>query len=83
LRKHFWASPLNRRQKKQNRGRKLRGKAPKAPEPGPQAKYQANFTDGDSRIMPTTSDFAQAYNAQTSVIWKQFFSRIDMLKCCN
>ena len=56
-----------REEKEQQRGRKLGGKAPKAPEPGPQAKDQANFTDGDSRIMPTASGFEQAYNAQASV----------------
>ncbi|MGZ8918500.1 MAG: transposase, partial [Methylobacter sp.] len=56
-----------REEKEQERGRKLGGKAPKAPEPGPQAKDQANFTDGDSRIMPTASGFEQAYNAQASV----------------
>ncbi len=56
-----------REEKEQERGRKLGGKQPKAPEPGPQAKDQVNFTDGDSRIMPTASGFEQAYNAQTSV----------------
>ena len=53
-------------EKEQKRGRKLGGKAPKTPEPGPEAKDQANFTDGDSRIMPTASGFEQAYNAQAS-----------------
>ena len=56
-----------REKKEQDRGRKLGGKAPKAPESGPQDKDQANFTDGDSRIMPTASGFEQAYNAQASV----------------
>jgi hypothetical protein len=56
-----------REEKEQQRGRKLGGKAPKAPEPDPQAKDQASFTDGDSRIMPTASGFEQAYNAQASV----------------
>jgi transposase len=49
-------------------GRKLGGIAPKAPEPGPRAKDQANFTDGESRIMPTAGGaFEQAYNAQATV----------------
>jgi transposase len=63
----YVAKLKEREEKEQQRGRKLGGKAPKAPEPGPQAKDQANFTDGDSRIMPTASGFEQAYNAQASV----------------
>jgi transposase len=56
-----------REEKQQRTGRKLGGKPPKAPEAGPRAKDQANFTDSDSRIMPTASGFEQAYNAQASV----------------
>lgn len=56
-----------REEKQQRTGRKPGGKPPKAPEAGPRAKDQANFTDGDSRIMPTASGFEQAYNAQASV----------------
>ena len=63
----YEAKLKEREEKERQRGRKLGGKAPKAPEPGPQAKDQANFTDGDSRIMPTASGFEQAYNAQASV----------------
>jgi hypothetical protein len=63
----YLAKLKEREKKEQDRGRKLGGKAPKAPEPGPQDKDQANFTDGDSRIMPTASGFEQAYNAQASV----------------
>jgi hypothetical protein len=63
----YLAKLKEREKKEQDRGRKLGGKAPKAPEPGPQDKDQANFTDGDSRIMPTASGFQQAYNAQASV----------------
>jgi hypothetical protein len=63
----YAAKLKEREEKQQERGRKLGGKPPKAPEPGPQAKDQANFTDGDSRIMPTASGFEQAYNAQVSV----------------
>jgi transposase len=54
--------------KEQERGRKIGGKKPKEPEPGPQGKDQVNFTDGESRIMPTSGGgFEQAYNAQASV----------------
>ena len=41
----YAAKMKKREEKEQNRGRKLGGKAPKAPEPGPQAKDQANFAD--------------------------------------
>ena len=63
----YEAKLKEREEKEQKRGRKLGGNAPTAPESGPQAKDQANFTDGDSRIMPTASGFEQAYNAQASV----------------
>jgi transposase len=63
----YVAKLKEREEKEQQRGRKLGGKAPKAPEPGPEAKDQANFTDEDSRIMPTANGFEQAYNAQASV----------------
>lgn len=54
--------------KEQERGRKIGGKKPKEPEPGPQGKDQVNFTDGESRIMPTSGGgFEQAYNAQATV----------------
>ncbi len=50
--------------KEKIRGRKLGGKQPKAPEAGPKAKDQVNFTDRDSRIMPVSGGgFEQAYNA--------------------
>ncbi len=54
--------------KEKARGRKLGGRAPSAPEPGPQSKDQLNFTDSSSRIMPVSGGgFEQAYNAQASV----------------
>ena len=57
-----------REAKEKARGRKLGGKAPIAPQPGPQAKDQMNFTDSESRIMPVSGGgFEQAYNAQASV----------------
>ena len=40
-------------------GRKARGREPKAPEPGPREKDQVNFTDGESRIMPSAQGFVQ------------------------
>jgi hypothetical protein len=64
----YLAKLKEREEKEQKRGRKLGGKAPKAPEPGPQAKDQANFTGGHSPIMPIASGLKQAYNAQASVV---------------
>jgi transposase len=53
---------------KEETGTKPRGKEPKAPTPGPQAKDQVNLTDEESRIMPTSSGgFEQTYNAQAGV----------------
>ena len=57
-----------RKKKEAERGRKLGGKKPTPPEPGPRGKDQVSFTDGDSRIMPKSGGgFVQAYNAQASV----------------
>ena len=57
-----------RRAKEETLGRKLGGRQPKAPEFGPQSTDQVNFTDSESRIMPTSGGgFEQAYNAQASV----------------
>jgi len=57
-----------REEKEKASGRKLGGRKPKAPEPGARDKDQANFTDGDSRIMPMAGGgFEQAYNAQATV----------------
>ena len=64
----YEAKLRERATKEKVRGRKLGGKQPKAPEAGPKAKDQVNFTDSESRIMPTSGGgFEQAYNAQASV----------------
>jgi len=53
--------------KEKEAGRKLGGKTPKAPEPGPKASDQINLTDEQSRIMPVVGGgFEQAYNAQAA-----------------
>jgi len=53
--------------KEKEAGRKLGGKTPKAPEPGPKASDQINLTDEQSRIMPVAGGgFEQAYNAQAA-----------------
>ena len=38
-----------------------------APTPGPRKQDQVNFTDEESRIMPSTEGFVQGYNAQAAV----------------
>jgi len=49
--------------------RRPRGRKPKPPQPGPQAKDQYNFTDPESRMMKNSTDdgFDQHYNVQAAV----------------
>ncbi len=64
----YEAKLRERAAKEKARGRKLGGKKPQAPEAEPKAKDQVNFTDSESRIMPTSGGgFEQAYNAHVSV----------------
>ena len=64
----FEAKQAKREARAKETGKKPRGKPPKPPTPGPQAKDQVNLTDEESRIMPTASGgFEQAYNAQAGV----------------
>ena len=56
-----------RKEQEEETGKKARGRAPKPPEEGPQEKDQVNFTDEESRIMPSSEGFVQAYNAQAAV----------------
>jgi transposase len=57
-----------REEKEKNLGRKLGGKAPKAPEEGPKPRDQISLTDEESRIMPVAGGgFEQCYNAQALV----------------
>jgi len=54
--------------KEQKTGKKPRGKQPKPPKGGPNAKDQVNMTDEESRIMPVSGGgFEQAFNAQAGV----------------
>lgn len=49
-------------------GKKVGGKPPKEPVPGPLPGDQVNLTDEESRIMPTSGGgFDQCYNAQAAV----------------
>ena len=64
----YEAKQIERAAQEQARGRKLGGKKPQEPTPGPRPKDQVNFTDADSRIMPVSGGgFEQAYNAQATV----------------
>src|SRR6266496_431721 len=63
------AKVREREEKARQHKRPPRGRAPKPPEPSPDAKDQYNFTDPDSRIMKNSTDagFDQHYNAQVAV----------------
>lgn len=56
-----------RRHAQHKGGQKPRGREPKAPKTGPQAKDQINLTDEQSRIMPSGDGFIQGYNGQAAV----------------
>lgn len=56
-----------RKEKEEKSGKKIRGRALKPPQAGPEDKDQVNFTDEESRIMPSSEGFVQAYNAQAGV----------------
>jgi hypothetical protein len=69
----FEARQLKRQVREKDTGKKPRGKKPKPPTFGPQAKGRVNLTDEESRIMPTASGgFEQAYNAQAGVDVKTY-----------
>lgn len=56
-----------RAEKEERTGKKTPGRKPQPPEPGPRDKDQVNFTDPQSRIMPTSNGWQQAWNAQAAV----------------
>lgn len=58
---------LQRRAKLEaERGAKLRGRKPKAPDPIVEAEAKRNTTDPESRIMKTRNVYVQGYNAQAA-----------------
>lgn len=63
----YEAKLKKRRAHEAKTGKKARGQEPKAPQAGPGDKDQVNFTDNESRIMPSSEGFVQAYNAQAGV----------------
>ena len=48
-------------------GRKPGGRPPQEPQPGPHRKDPVNFTDPESRIMPSSEGFVRGFNAQAAV----------------
>ncbi len=58
---------VDRRDAIRETGKKPRGREPKAPTPGPGDKDQVNLTDSESRIMPTSNGYVQAYNVKAAV----------------
>lgn len=59
---------VKRERREQATGKKTPGRKPKPPARGPREKDQVNFTDSESRIMPTSNNgFQQAYNGQAAV----------------
>jgi transposase len=65
----YAAKQREREERAHRAGRKLGGRPPQPPTPGPRATDQYNFTDPESRIMKNSTDdgFNQHYNAQVGV----------------
>jgi transposase len=65
----YEAKMAERAEKQRKTGRRLAGRPPVPPVPGPHDGDQYNFTDPESRIMknPTNAGFEQDYNAQIAV----------------
>lgn len=65
----------------------VRGRKPQEPDPNPAPEAQKNFTDPESRIMPSPSDkksFIQAYNCQAAVDGKaQIIVAADITQAAN
>jgi transposase len=65
----------------------VRGRKPQEPDPNPAPEAQKNFTDPESRIMPSPSDkksFMQAYNCQAAVDGKaQIIVAADITQAAN
>jgi Transposase DDE domain len=65
----YEAKMAERTEKERKTGRRLGGRPPAPPVPGPHDGDQYNFSDPESRIMknPTNAGFEQDYNAQIAV----------------
>lgn len=72
-----------RKAKEAKRGKKLRGRKPKAPDPEEAKKATANITDPSSRIMKSTSGYLQGYNAQALVTEDQIVLAAELTQDAN
>jgi transposase len=63
----YEAKMAARKAKEEATGKKTRGRPPQPPKEEVDPKSQYNFTDPESRIMPTRKGFEQSYNAQAAV----------------
>ena len=63
----YEAKMAERKAKEKASGKKTRGRPPEPPKKEVDPKSQYNFTDPESRIMPTQKGFDQCYNAQAAV----------------
>lgn len=72
-----------RAEKEAETGKKPTGRAPKAPVEGVLPGDQYNFTDPESRIMPTANGFEQSYNAQAAVTDNMFIAGAYITDHCN
>jgi transposase len=65
----YEAKIAEREKRERETGKRLGGRPPAPPVPGPRGDDQYNFTDPDSRIMknPTNMGFEQDYNVQVAV----------------
>lgn len=62
-----YQAKVAKREAMRENGKKPRGREPKPPGATPKSTDQVNFTDPESRIMPTKDGFQQCYNAQAGV----------------
>lgn len=65
--KEYEEKVAKREGKAKKSGNTPRGPKPKPPTPGPRDKDQVNLTDEESKIMPSSKGFEQAYMAQAAV----------------
>ena len=70
-----------RRKKEKETGKKMGGRPPQAPTPGPRKQDQVNFTDEESRIMPSTEGFVQGYNGASGSGCGQPYGRDQPRHC--
>lgn len=72
-----------RAQEEAHRGKKLRGRKPKAPPEAHEMASKANVTDPDSRVMKTRRGYVQGYNAQAVVTENQIIVAAEVTQEAN